>query len=322
MRNISGAFRVTRWWNTGLGVVPYSGVGYDIGLNDSVQLDNYVNHYHIDYIGEGGINQFYWSNAVTFFKKLSIGANINYNFGSIDRRTNMIFNNDSDYITINIIKKRDLFKKIYYDFGFLYFDTINIKNKPLLTFGIGGIYSNKVEMKAITTNFNLVSYSYPARSFIDTLENDTVNTSVIDLPQTYGLGFSINYNSQITLSADYIIRRWSKASILGKNNFIDTRFFGVGMEYCRAPYSVKFLRRIRYRMGYYQNNSYITYRGNELKTEALTFGISLPFSQVAINTSFVLGQTGNFELGFQENFYEIHLGFTLYNFWFLRRKYM
>ena len=118
------------------------------------------------------------------------------------------------------------------------------------------------------------------------------------------------------------MRKWLGNSVLGENNFADSKFLGLGFEYVTDPFSTTYHKTIRYRLGAYQNNSYKIYNNNQINTQAITFGVGFPIKTVQLNLGFVVGKTGSIDLGLQENFYEFNLSVSLYDLWFVKRKFM
>jgi hypothetical protein len=78
-------FPLTRWWKTNIGLVPYSQMGYKIV---DVSLSHGAEHH---YEGTGGINQFYFGNAVNLTSNFSAGVNISYLFGSLTQKAGWNF---------------------------------------------------------------------------------------------------------------------------------------------------------------------------------------------------------------------------------------
>ena len=84
-----------------VGITPYSDVGYDfssyetdpniIGNTGNISYDSY---------GIGSVYQIFAGAGVTFWNRLSLGAEVIYYFGNIDKVTNMDYSNSS-YRSIN-----------------------------------------------------------------------------------------------------------------------------------------------------------------------------------------------------------------------------
>ncbi|MCV6629973.1 MAG: hypothetical protein OIF50_08955, partial [Flavobacteriaceae bacterium] len=75
---ISLAMQTSKKSSFGFGLVPYSSVGYKLrSTNDEVTVRN-------DFEGSGGVNKVFLTYARNLFKGFSIGATINYNFGTLE----------------------------------------------------------------------------------------------------------------------------------------------------------------------------------------------------------------------------------------------
>ena len=117
-------------WGATLGLIPFSNVGYKIvspitGANNT----NVINTYE----GTGGVNRFFIGNAVTIKKKLSIGVNASYLFGTLDRihtedfGGNYFYNTRYTYSTI--------IRDFYFDSGLQYtFDSLKFERSDSLKF--------------------------------------------------------------------------------------------------------------------------------------------------------------------------------------------
>jgi len=113
------SFPIKRWWYAGIGITPYSKIGYDIQQvgdfppNATVQM-------HYDYYGNGGINQLFLSNSFKIFDHLSVGFNLNYLFGSLEQYI-MVFSDISIFSTV--IADEISIKQVTFDFVAPYYNT-------------------------------------------------------------------------------------------------------------------------------------------------------------------------------------------------------
>ncbi len=149
--NFSLAFPVTRWWGAGIGLVPYSSVGYNVATSDSLEGIGPVNY---KYEGSGGVNQVFLSNGFRPFagatrhlylsekyaklkfagdtsemKKLvrrsnaltniSFGVQTSYLFGAINNVRRDIFPDSMNTYNTKITK-RMLFRDAYFNYGVQY----------------------------------------------------------------------------------------------------------------------------------------------------------------------------------------------------------
>jgi len=115
--NLLFGFPVTKLWKSSIGLVPFSIVGYNV---NSITNKEYVGNTLYAYVGSGGISQVYWGNAIQPTKNLSLGFNLSYIFGTIDRSQNISFPDSTFRINTKI---NDMLSvgDLYFDFGIQYF---------------------------------------------------------------------------------------------------------------------------------------------------------------------------------------------------------
>ena len=101
--------------------------------------------------------------------------------------------------------------------------------------------------------------------------------------------------------------------------------FKLGFEYIPNKYSIKqYHKRINYRAGLYLNNSYIKIDNNQIQNYGITFGLGFPISnqRTSLNFSCTIGKRGTTENNLiEENYTALGVNLTLYDFWFIKRKY-
>ena len=84
-----------------VGITPFSDVGYDFSsIETDPEIIGNTGNVSYDSYGTGSIYQIFFGAGVTFWKKLSLGAEAIYYFGNLDKVTNMTYSNSS-YRSIN-----------------------------------------------------------------------------------------------------------------------------------------------------------------------------------------------------------------------------
>lgn len=125
----NGSFAFSNRGNFGFifGLAPYSATGYDISSTSQVLVDSNSQNLTTNYLAEGGLNQFYVGFGVKFFKKLSVGANLVYAFGS----TNFSWTSDFADATFQnvLIEKRINASGLLPQFGLQFGDTLKIRRE-------------------------------------------------------------------------------------------------------------------------------------------------------------------------------------------------
>jgi hypothetical protein len=326
-QNFSFAFPVFRWWYSGIGLLPYSLVGYH--TQNQSYIEGTLYPYNIDYKGSGGLTRFVWSNAFKPFKGFSIGANVSYLFGSLDQ-TNTI-----DYLGVasnNSLPATDIMHKyirvadVYMSYGLQYYS----QKKEGLNYTIGLTFDNETKISARYDELFYSAKTYSGTSTYtsyDTIVNTKGSNSNIKLPSNLGVGVSLNYNNKLIWGADFRQQNWSNATILGKSDSLaNSTSFHTGIQYTPNPRSVfNYFSRIEYRAGFHYTNSYYKFKGEQLKDIGYSAGLGFPFpsTRSKLNITYEFGKFGTTSNGLYAQKYSMFsVGFVLYDVWFVKRKFL
>jgi len=328
LQYIVAGFAVKKWWGTSFGVLPISTIGYNLSSEDSLFVKDGYTKITNNYRGEGGLNKFYWGNSFQPINNLSIGINLNYNFGSIDRNTTtqIVENTGFKYLNYTDVIHRYLVKGFNYNLGLQYCDSLKSKkdtSRTALVFTAGIVFDNTSKLNTFNTLKIYQEMSLNNNPFSDTLINDTLEGSKLMLPQNIGAGFSLKFNQKLTFAADYYIQNWSKISIFDENyKLLNSSLLGVGFEYCNNEYSTRYLKTLRFRAGGFYENTYVSIKDQQIKKYGVTLGMGLPIKSSILNFGLEFGTRGttDFEL-VKENYILFNLDFSLYELWFVKSKY-
>ena len=84
-----------------VGITPYSDVGYDFSeIVDDKDIIGVTNNISYSSYGTGSIYQLFAGAGATFWKRFSVGAEVIFLFGNLDKVTNMTYSNSS-YRSLN-----------------------------------------------------------------------------------------------------------------------------------------------------------------------------------------------------------------------------
>ena len=312
-KHISIGFPLSRWMKSSIGLKPYSYVGYNL----LETLSDETNGIEIDYMysGEGGINQFYIGNAIELGKKLSIGVNFKYLFGSI-KHQNQIYTRISESFYTNIETKYTI-SNVILDYGIQFYNKFGEKIKYTVGLTHNPSFNIKYNYDSLIYNRN--------NTLIDTLVYSNNIESSFKLPQKLGAGFSFEYNDKITFGFDFIHQDWTGFNFRNPNNYLTkSNEFKIGLAYIPNKYSIKrYSDHIQYRIGAHFTNLNLSINNNHLTDRGISFGIGLPFknSRDIFNLAFEYGQKGTTSDNLiQENYFITTFNITLYDIWFFKRK--
>jgi hypothetical protein len=311
---------VNRWWKTSLGLVPYSDVGYNVANYEEYPNSGTVVRL---YSGSGGINRLYWGNAFCLFKKFSIGLNISYLFGSMNREATVLFPDsihamnfrERYYITMNDLS---------YNFGAQY--KAKIKNDLFLNLGVVFTPSlsmaSKADGLANTFLISTAGIELPR----DTLGTAKDKSGRIIIPMMIGGGFSFERTDKWMVGIDYKWQNWEKFRAFDQSDsLVNSWQINFGGEIIpNADNYMNYLARIRYRLGFSYNKTYLRLRGQDLDEYAIAFGFGLPLRGIKtmLNIGAQYGVRGTTSQNLiRESYFKIVIGFSIYERWFIKRKY-
>jgi hypothetical protein len=316
-------FPVTHWWKSSLGVLPFSYVGYDIYAEEEANPDEGLPATEYVYRGSGGYNQLYWGNAFQIGKKLSVGFNLKYLFGSIYRSRGITFP-DSIEMKNTFIKGSIRPSDLYGEVGIQY--KTNLTKDIFMV--VGGAFSPQVNIHSnasylVTTYFgkiNSVQYSY------DTIEFRLNEAGDWTLPVRTGVGLTLGKEGKWVAGADFLWQNWEKYEYFGQSDSLVNKWnIAVGGEYIPDAGSISsYFQRMSYRAGFHFGKEPLEFKGQHLTEIGIGFGLGFPVkkSKSMINLSAVIGKRGTTQYGLiQENFIRFTLGVNVFENWFFKSKY-
>ena len=300
-----------------IGLLPFSNVGYSV--SDS-KVDNGVSQTR-SFTGDGGLHQLYGGIGVKVLKNLSLGVNASYFWGDITRTRTIIYPATSE--SYSYIQQMGVSISDYkLDFGTQY--TLDFNKKHSMT--IGAVFSPKHKL----------NNDYTVTTQVSTTNSNNLDAT-LELPNTFGVGFTYNYDKRLTVGADYSLQQWSKTKFgvntsddAVREDFNETYTYcnrhkvSVGAEYIPNLMGRSYLSHIKYRLGAYYTTPYYKIGGKEATREyGVTAGFGLPVprsrSILSISGQFVRisGQEATFV---NENIFRVSIGLTFNERWFFKRR--
>ncbi len=322
MAYITFGFPINRWWKGSFGLLPYSSVGYNV--SEDTTLDNLGNARY-KFEGQGGLNQFYIGQAFKLNQNLSLGVNVSYVFGFIDKIQTVYFPDSLYTFNVKDIKSTNV-GMFNFNFGLQY--TKKIENG--LTLGTGIVFSNAMN---VNTSEDQLVYSFSESTagveFLhDTSTNSTLNDvkGEMHIPMSAGIGFTLEKANKWLIGADYNWQNWANYTHneVKDASLTNSMRFSVGGEVKPDSYSSKYLKRITYRAGFRYSTTNLKIDNTQIDEFGISFGLGLPLrkSKSTINLGIEYGKRGTIDQDLiKENFTKITIGFSAYDFWFFKRKF-
>lgn len=312
-------FQINNRLGTSLGMVPFSDVGYNVVVDENIENTGPV---RTTYYGAGTISNVFLGAAFQPFKFLSVGANLNYYFGMLNRNAEVVFSGASDFYNMQQYKSLRV-ADFSFDYGMQ--ATIPLKEKEKIILGV--VFENNPKYNAFFSDITQKNLASGSAIDQDTLFYIEESKGVIEFPFTYGFGISYVKENKLEVNADYYHQSWSEAKFLGtKSNFLtDLNKFALGAEWIPDKFSIKsYTSRIAYRAGLRYEQTYLIFNNRQINDFGITFGVGLPVyrSKSTINVAAELGKKGTKEENLvQENYFRLNLMVNLYDLWFIKRRF-
>ena len=319
-------FPVTKWWKSSFGMLPYSIMGYDatdISFSDEIGTTQFV------FEGSGGITRAFWGNSVQLLKFLSVGINSSYMFGTMDRVQKVTFPETPNMIS-SLVNNAVSVNDFLFDFGAQYHNMLDSARGVQLV--IGATYSPQQELNA-RRNQLVRSYLGDLSGvplIVDTVSMVIDEKGTVVIPQGFGAGFSLSRQNRWLIAADYKFGGWKDYRSFGESDSLtNSHTFRIGGQITPNPNSFSYLQRVEYRLGGKYNQSYLNLRNEQITGFGLSFGLGLPVvsnmirrTRSSLNIGFEVGRRGTLGNGLiQENYINFHVGISIYEWWFFKRRY-
>jgi hypothetical protein len=320
---VVGSFRLLSNVGLAFGLLPVTGIGYS--YTTSTYLDNTNGSIVESYTGSGGLHQAFLGVGVNLLKPLSVGVNVGYLWGDINRS---VISSSTTYI--NSLKKEfsASVKSYKLDVGVQWEQPVGKTDKLTVgaTVGIGHNLGTNPELTIVNTN------SVSARS-------DTTSYSIdnaFHLPMSYGVGLSYFHNYRLTVAADAQLQKWGELDFPYFNSsqskfeqvsglLKDRLRLSGGVDWLPNPLGRHYLSHVHYRMGVGYSTPYYYIEGKDGPKEfSVSAGIGMPIANMYNNRS-ILNISGQWVRTsapgmITENTFRINIGLTFNERWFAKWK--
>ena len=311
-----------------VGLTPYSDVGYDFSSIETDQnIIGNVGNLSYDSFGTGGVYQAFVGAGATFWKRLSVGAEMIYYFGNIDKITNLNYS-DASYRSLNSGSEISIGGATG-KFGLQYEQKLGGDVSMI----VGATYKMGANVKGYSTTYRYANQS----SISDTLRYnvDTLTKAGIRFADEIGVGLSVKGGDKWSAEFDYLRSDWRNSnlskvdgfSVIGDVKFSTTvsESFRAGFEITPNRNDIRYAwKRFTYRGGVYYDKSYYKMDGHTVNSMGITLGITLPVYRLynGISLGVDLGQKASTRNNMiRERYAMFVIGFNIHDQWFRRYQY-
>jgi hypothetical protein len=300
------------------GAIPFSNVGYKIQTISSDAVPLYSR-----YSGIGGVNKVFVGAGYQLTKKINIGVDFQYNFGTIETDA-LRFQSEIQYGTRE--NNSSNLKGYNLDFGMTYQTKIN----PKISFFSSLTFTPESKLNVNNSrNLEIVQFLVNGGvSVIERQEIDVENTT-INLPTKIGIGSGFGQvkkwlvGGEITYLNNAVLS--NRFNDINGATFEDTYRYSVGGYFIPNYNSYSdYYKRIVYRAGLRYENTGLIIQNKAITDFAGTIGLGLPITGTFsnINIGLEIGKRGTiFNNLIEENYVNLSIGVSLSEKWFIKRKY-
>ncbi|MDR0828563.1 MAG: hypothetical protein LBN95_00420 [Prevotellaceae bacterium] len=316
-------FPVTKWLGMSAGIIPYSFAGYNFATKDSTKMphptnDSLIVRNNQTFSGSGGISQVYLGLSVDLFKRLSLGVNGYYMFGSVVNKRSVAISSTDGNITYDSFQDMEFrVNSFNMRFGLQYHQPLR-QGKDMLVVGAIYEFQSPFHSTSSATTVSLVS-----GSTADTVASVArASDFKFELPNVYGGGISYLVDNKLLINADFQYQQFASAQFMSRKDTLNNRMkISGGVEYIHKPNGNRYIDRMSWRIGGNYTNSYINVNGFGTKDFALTAGVGFPFlhSKSVLNLNFEYGKIGSMANSLlNEQYFRLGVNLTLNENWFFK----
>ncbi|APQ16896.1 hypothetical protein [Maribacter hydrothermalis] len=313
-------FSVGKGLGMGFGIMPYTSVGYNL-MDEKTTAEGSLTNL---YAGQGGLNRVFYSVGYEIIKDLSVGATINFNFGTLEsERLQQI-----DGIQFGTFDRRT--SRINgFDFNYALNYTPIIKDKYRFHSSV-----------RINTQGNLVaendrqigSFSVATGNNIEEVEvnlaSQNLRNTELKIPTTTTLGIGYGEDLKWFVGAEYSFQGMSafENTFLGADSvqYEDASSYALGAFFTPDHDSfTNYFKRVTYRAGLRLDKTGMLVNDVDINNFGITFGLGLPLGRSFsnLNLGFEFGKKGTTRANLiEESYFKFNVGLSLNDRWFQKRK--
>ncbi|MDR2911960.1 MAG: hypothetical protein LBV38_01475 [Alistipes sp.] len=332
--NVSIALPLANKLGLAFNVSPFSEVGYRVHTDDvSYLADLGVVRYY--YNGEGDVSEAKLAVGWEPFKNLSVGAEVNYLWGNINRTYQAViqsYTGSGQYGEVSTSQggsgasTNEKVARMFGAFGVQY--TAISKEKTRLT--LGATYRMGGKLNSTVTDF------IPSNNIYGDTIRFSQMTSAMKMPQRIGVGVSL-VKPKWAIGADYLYENWGDSNGYDAVNdvrYVNTNTFKLGGQYTPDRYDIRgrfgsFFNRMTYKAGARVGGNYLELQGRSIDERAVTMGVDIPFRATNVSKLSLgveLMERGSLrDAMVRERYFKINVGVMLfgrdYDYWFEKYKY-
>ncbi|WP_336516730.1 hypothetical protein [Pollutibacter soli] len=309
LKGLALPIKMFNFWGSSIGFNQYTNVNYK--YTGKPYVEGAYNSLDATCDGNGGLNDFYWTNSIVVNKHVSFGVKASYIGGSINQNTTI--DNPSSSTTL-VTKQQDYYSGFKLEYGAIF--STNLGRK--MEVSPGTIFSPEVQLNAERT-LNILENN------VAIIADKFISNRTEYIPLSYGAGITVVHNKRTTVSADYKYEYWGDLNVVNNGwRYVNSDRFTAGIQHAwfakawgGQVYEKRFLQA-----GVISNRSYLQVKGQQISGLAFTFGYGGSYKDKLLYTiATEFGSHGTTTNGLiKENYFQITLGLSYRDFLYTRGR--
>lgn len=303
--------------NFGLGLIPFTSVGYRIlDINEEGTSNRFT--------GRGGMNKVFLTAGYAVNDNLSLGVDVNYNFGNI--QNNFTATQNGVQFGSRQINRTDL-RGFNLNFGLDYQRDINEKLKLYTV----ATFAPQMDITAEKmTNIATITFRGDGSEVVVEESDQTFPQGDLTLPSDFTVGLGLGTTNKWFMGAEYSNVSANDFNFNSGNSFAEVQYdnasqYRLGGFFIPEYNSLtSYFSRIVYRAGLRYEETGLNLRGEGINEFGISFGVGIPagrfFSNANVGMEYGQRGTTNSRL-IKENFFKLSLSLSLNDKWFQQRKF-
>ncbi len=302
IKRLGLTFKMTNHWASGIGFKQFININYKYTGTKAVEGTTAV--YNAAYEGDGGLNEYYWTNAVSLGKHLSLGLKTAILAGPINQTETITDDALSTDITTT---QKEYYGHVRLQAGALYHTPLTKK----WDFSIGGKYIPQTKLvgeRTVTVTENTTQL----------VNEESIVKARMYIPTTYAAGLALRSNKKTTYAVDYTYDDWSSLKIKESGwQLVSSDRLSAGVEFVRNQFIQNQIMEKRYfQLGAFMHHTYLQIRNQPINEYGITAGMGGVLSNVLLYSfSAEVGRRGTTQESLiRENYVQVTLGVSFRDF--------
>lgn len=310
------AFPIGNRWGMGFGIKPLSEIGYDYqrasSLNGTSQL--------LVFDGSGGLNEAFLGTGVQLNSNWAVGVNAKFIFGKKSEIKRVVYGSNDFFNTLD--QSNLVYNDFNFDIGVQYFKNLDKDHRFIAGLTVSPISEVRAKQSRLIRSYK---GNEGFEAIKDTIYFKDEENVTVDMGSSYGTGIAYEKKGKWIMMMDYTFVDRKNVFLESAVKATDNHRLSVGYENFTSQSAFgNYLKQMGYRLGAHYNSSLIEIDGENISEIGMSFGLVLPLrkSFSTLNLSVEVGERGTTSKNLvKEQFLNIHLGVTINDKWFVKRKY-